>query len=80
MILNNSSYVSEQWYITLLMWAVVLTSFVQNIWGIRLLPALGLFTGGLHSLLFLVLFVIMLVMGRNKSAELVFTGFVNQTG
>jgi choline transport protein len=79
-VLNNPSYVPERWHTTLLMWAVVLISFVQNIWGIRLLPALEFSTSGLHILLFLVLFVIVLVMGRNASAEFVFTSFVNQTG
>jgi choline transport protein len=54
--------------------------FCSEYWGIKLLLALELFTGGMHVALFLALFIIMLVMGRNASAGFVFTGFVNQTG
>jgi len=79
-VLNNPAYVPERWHTTLLMWAVVLVSFIQNIWGIKLLPAFEMFAGGMHVLLFLALFVVMLVMGRNASADYVFTGFVNETG
>ncbi|KAH7074675.1 amino acid/polyamine transporter I [Paraphoma chrysanthemicola] len=79
-ILNNPAYVPERWHTTLLMWAVVLVSYAQNIWGVGLLPAFELFAGAMHVLLFIVLFITMLVLGRNASAEFVFTGFVNQTG
>jgi choline transport protein len=80
MILNNSEYVPERWHATLLMWAISLIAFVQNIWGIKLLPALEVFAGCMHVGLFFVLFIIMLVLGRNATAEYVFTGFVNQSG
>lgn len=79
-VLNDSSYVIERWQTTLLMWGIVLVSFVQNIWGIRLLPMLELFSGAMHVLAFLVLFVVMLVLGRNANAEFVFTGFINESG
>lgn len=36
--------------------------------------------GTLHILMFFVLFLVMLIMGRNASTQFVFTGFVNQTG
>lgn len=80
MIFNYPSYIFERWHTTLIMWLVLLISWIQNIWGIKLLPGFELLSGGLHILMFVVLFIIMLVMGRNSSAEFVFTGFVNQTG
>ncbi|KAF2734499.1 amino acid transporter [Polyplosphaeria fusca] len=79
-ILNYPSYIFERWHTTLLMWLVVLISFIINVWGIRLLPMFELFSGSLHVLLFIVLFIVMLVMGRNASAKFVFTDFVNETG
>ncbi|KAH7384377.1 amino acid/polyamine transporter I [Phaeosphaeria sp. MPI-PUGE-AT-0046c] len=78
--LNNPEYILERWHTTLIMWAIILVSYVQHIWTIRFLPKLQLFTGVLHFLTFFVLVVVMLVMGRNSTADFVFTGFVNQTG
>jgi choline transport protein len=70
----------ERWHATLIMWAVVLIAYIQNLWGIRLLPMLEVFAGFMHVFTFLAVFLVMLIMGRNASAEFVFTGFINQTG
>ncbi|KAH3950440.1 hypothetical protein HBI56_233280 [Parastagonospora nodorum] len=78
--LNNPGYVIERWHTTLIMWAIVLVAYLQHMWTIKLLPVLEMFVGTLHILMFLALFLVMLIMGRNASAEFVFTGFVNQTG
>jgi choline transport protein len=78
--LNNPRYVIERWHTTLIMWAIVLVAYLQHMWTIKLLPVLEMFMGTLHILMFLALFLVMLIMGRNVSAEFVFTGFVNQTG
>ncbi|EAT81366.2 hypothetical protein SNOG_10867 [Parastagonospora nodorum SN15] len=78
--LNNPGYVIERWHTTLIMWAIVLVAYLQHMWTIKLLPVLEMFMGTLHILMFLALFLVMLIMGRNASAEFVFTGFVNQTG
>ncbi|KAF2468871.1 amino acid transporter [Lindgomyces ingoldianus] len=79
-VLNHHSYVFERWHTTLIMWLVVGITYIVNVWGIKLLPAFELFSGVLHILLFVVLFIVMLVFGRNASAKFVFTGFVNETG
>jgi choline transport protein len=79
-VLNYSDYIFKRWHTTLIMWLVVLISFAQNVYGIKLLPVFELFSGAMHVLLFIALFIIMLVMGRNASAEWVFTGFINETG
>jgi choline transport protein len=62
------------------MWALVLIAYIQNIWGIRLLPMFELFSGMMHILVFLAIFVVMLVIGRNADAKFVFTTFVNESG
>ncbi|KAL1644092.1 hypothetical protein SLS61_008922 [Didymella pomorum] len=79
-VFSNSTYMPERWHTTLIMWLVVLVAWVQNVWGVRLLPTLELFAGGLHVLMFFVFCIIMLAMGRNASADFVFTGFINETG
>lgn len=79
-ILNNPDYVPERWHTTLLMWAIMAVAIAQNIWGIKLLPIFELFAGGMHVSLFLAIFIIMLILGRNSSAEFVFTNYVNESG
>ncbi|KAF2796058.1 amino acid transporter [Melanomma pulvis-pyrius CBS 109.77] len=79
-VLNYPFYNFERWHTSLIMWLVVLISFVQNVYGIKLLPVFELFSGAMHILLFVALAVLLLVMGRNASARWVFTGFVNETG
>jgi choline transport protein len=79
-ILNNPGYVPERWHATLIMWAIVLISYAQNLWAIELLPIFEVFTGFMHVLGFLAVSLVMLIMGRNASADFVFTGFIDQTG
>ncbi|KAF2190091.1 amino acid transporter [Zopfia rhizophila CBS 207.26] len=79
-ILNYPSYTFERWHTTLIMWLVILVTYIVNVWGIKLLPMFELFSGAMHILLFVVLFIVMLAMGRNASADFVFTGFINETG
>lgn len=78
--LNNPEYMLERWHTTLIMWAIILVSYAQQIWAIKILPMLEVFTGALHILMFLIIFIVLLVLGRNASTEFVFTGFVNETG
>jgi len=63
-----------------MMWAIVAVTYIQNVWGIKLLPALELFSGVLHVVLWGVLVIVMLAIGRNASADFVFTGWVNESG
>ncbi|KAF2111575.1 amino acid permease-domain-containing protein [Lophiotrema nucula] len=79
-VLNYPDYVFERWHTTLMMWLVVIVAYAGNVWGIKLLPTMELISGSLHIVLFIVLFIVMLVLGRNASASFVFTGFVNETG
>lgn len=79
-VFSRPNYAPERWHTTLIMWFVVLVAWMQNIWGIKLLPMFQLFAGGLHILMFVVFCVVMLVMGRNANAKFVFTSFVNETG
>jgi choline transport protein len=78
--LNNPDYVLERWHTTLVMWAITLLSYAQQIWAIKFFPILSVFTGALHVIMFLVIFIVLLVLGRNADANFVFTGFVNETG
>lgn len=79
-VFSDLAYTPERWHTTLIMWLVVLVAWIQNVWGVRLLPTLELFAGGFHVLMFFVFSIVMLVMGRNASADFVFTGFINETG
>lgn len=79
-ILNNENYVPERWHTTLIMWAAVGVTYVQNLWGIKLLPMIEVFVGVWHILAFIAVFLVMLIMGRNASTKFVFTGFINETG
>jgi choline transport protein len=78
--LNNPEYVMQRWHTTLIMWAIVMLAYSQHMWTIKMLPMVEVFTGALHILMFFAIFVVMMVMGRNATAEFVFTGFVNETG
>lgn len=78
--LNNPPYVLERWHTTLVMWAIMILSYAQQVWTIKLFPMLSVFTGALHVVMFLVIFIVLLVLGRNAEAKFVFTGFVNETG
>ncbi|KAF1992509.1 amino acid transporter [Aulographum hederae CBS 113979] len=79
-VLNWPTYIFERWHTTLMMWLLLLITYIINVWGIRIIPATELFAGICHVLIFLALFVTMLVLGRNASPSFVFTSYINTTG
>jgi len=79
-ILNWPDYVFERWHTTLIMWLVVGMTYTINVWAIRILPLTELLAGICHIAFFIALVVTMLVLGRNSSADFVFTTYINETG
>jgi len=70
----------ERWHTTLIMWFIVGMTYTINVWAIRIFPMTELLTGILHLALFVALVVPMVVLGRNSSAEFVFTTYINEAG
>ncbi|KAK0834061.1 hypothetical protein LTR91_019515 [Friedmanniomyces endolithicus] len=76
-ILNYDTYVPQGWHGTLLMWAVLLTLLVTNVWGIRFLPMIELIGGICHVVFYVMVLVTLVVLAPRSSASFVFTEFVN---
>ncbi|KAF7717050.1 Uncharacterized protein PECH_000756 [Penicillium ucsense] len=72
-LLNNPSYAPKQWQGTLIMWAVILSAGLVNIYGIKMLPALQMMGGILHITLFIALVVPIILLSRRSTPEFVFT-------
>ncbi|KAJ5805360.1 hypothetical protein N7474_011247 [Penicillium riverlandense] len=71
--LNNSSYVPQQWHGTLIMWAIVVFSTFVNIYGIKAMPALQMLGGIMHITFFIAIVIPMLLLARRSTSEFVFT-------
>lgn len=72
-ILNNSSYVPQQWHGTLIMWAIALFSGFVNIYGIKIMPALQMLGGIMHVTFFIAIVIPLLLLARRSTSEFVFT-------
>lgn len=78
MVFNFSdSYTLQRWHGTLLMWAITLVILIINIWGIKLLPAIGVTVGICHVVFFVALVIPLLVLAPKSSPEFVFTTLIN---
>ncbi|KAG7004278.1 hypothetical protein G7Y79_00026g058620 [Physcia stellaris] len=72
--LNDPSYVSKQWHIVLLIYAVVVTGVLVNIFTYKLVPKIELLAGICHVCLFIIFMVVLVVLGEQQrhTAEYVF--------
>lgn len=80
--LNDPSYVSKQWHIVLLIYAVVVTGVLVNIFTYKLVPKIELLAGICHVCLFVIFMVVLVVLGQQQrhTAEYVFTNQTVQSG
>ena len=80
--LNDPSYVSKQWHIVLIIYAVVVTGVCVNIFTYKLVPKIELLAGILHVCLFVIFMVVLVVLGQQQrhTAEYVFTKQTIESG
>lgn len=79
-VLNNPNYVYERWHGTLIMWALLILTFVVNVWFIKLLPLIELLGGICHVTFFIALLVTLVCLAPRSSADFVFTTLLNEGG
>jgi amino acid transporter len=72
-ILNNPGYVPEKWHGTLIMWALVVSSSLVNIYGIKIVPALQMLGGIMHITFFIAIIIPIVLLARRSTSEFVFT-------
>ncbi|KAK3686558.1 hypothetical protein LTR37_019697 [Vermiconidia calcicola] len=72
-VLNNESYVRQNWHGTLLTWALLAIPAFCNIFARRVLPTIEIIGGITHTLFWVVWVVVLLTMARRSSKEYVFT-------
>ena len=80
--LNDPSYVSKQWHTVLMIYAIVVTGMLINIFTYNLVPKIELLAGVLHVCLFVIFMVVLVVLGQQQrhTAEYVFTEQSVQSG
>lgn len=79
-VLNYPDYVFERWHGTLLMFAIILISWVVNVYGIKLLPLLEFVGGICHIAFFLALLIPLVVLSPKSTASEVFVETLNEGG
>ena len=79
-VLNNPGYVYQRWHGTLIMWALLILTFVVNVWFIKLLPLIELLGGICHVTFFIALLVTLVCLAPRSSADFVFTTLLNEGG
>ncbi|KAL8823872.1 MAG: hypothetical protein Q9191_005482 [Dirinaria sp. TL-2023a] len=70
---NIPTYVGQQWHVTMIVYAIVVSQVLINIFTYKLVPKIELLAGILHVCLFFVFFVVLFVLGRRHTATYVFT-------
>ena len=80
--LNDPSYTSKQWHVVLIIYAVVGTGVLINIFTYKLVPIIELLAGICHMCLFVIFMVVLVVLGQGQqhTAEYVFTGRAVESG
>ena len=80
--LNDPSYSSKQWHVVLIIYAIVVTGVLVNIFTYKLVPKIELLAGICHVCLFVIFMVVLLVLGQQQrhTAEYVFTSRAVNSG
>ncbi|KAH7144405.1 amino acid permease [Dactylonectria estremocensis] len=77
---NDDTYVGTRWQGMLFYFAILAYSGVLNIWGMKAMPHVNLFSGILHVVAFVAITITLGVMAPKNTSSFVFTEFVNSSG
>ena len=80
--LNDPSYISKQWHVVLIIYAIIVTEVLINIFTYNLLPKIELLTDICHVCLFVVFIITLIVLRQEQwhTAEYVFTSRSVESG
>ncbi|KAJ9604633.1 hypothetical protein H2200_010747 [Cladophialophora chaetospira] len=70
---NMPGYEPQRWHLTLIMWALLISSGLLNTYTFWLVPWLELASGIMHVLLFVIFMVVLLVLSPKTTSEFVWT-------
>jgi choline transport protein len=71
-IFNYDTYVPKPWHTTLIMWALIATPFIFNLWFRKLLNVFEAAGGIFHFVFFIVSIITLVVLAKRSTNEYVF--------
>ena len=71
-IFNHDNYNPKPWHTTLLMWALIATPFLFNLWFKQLLNTVELLGGIFHIIFFIVSIITLAVLAQRSTVDFVF--------
>ena len=78
--LNSPTYASKPWHTVLIIYAIVATGVLVNIFTYKLVPKIEFLAGIFHVCLFVIFLILLIVLGRRHNADYVFVNHSVSSG